>query len=384
MDIMYRVLLLLTLLVGIFSATSFAQEKYTKLVMGGDLLRITVEESPDLDGDYPVTGDGSIDFKYVGRISLEDKTIDDAAKYIEKLLEDSYFKQATVRVEVSEYVSGSVLLLGAVGKPGAIPYKGNEIMTLLEVIVGAGGMTSRAASDQVKIFRWKSGGSMQREVITVNLKKIMQEFDFSSDQYLRPRDIIVVPELGQEENMSEFLALGEFGSPGFHPTVDNMNMIRALTIAGGVSRAAQLESTRILRPGGDGNYSAIPVDLARLLGSADMKMNVNIYPGDIIFLPSSNLASGGRVYFLGEVEQPGIYPLSFTGDSTLARTILQRGGLTRFSNTSAIKVLRKAPDGSQQTIIYDVEKILKTGQFDQDIPLQDEDVIIISQKIFGF
>lgn len=361
-----------------------AEESYSKLVMGGDLLRITVEESPDLDGIYPVAGDGTIDFHYVGRVSLEGMTIDDSAKQIKHLLEESYFKQATVRVEVSEYVSGSVLLLGAVANPGAIPYKGNEIMTLLEAIIGAGGMSPRAASDQVKIFRWQTGGSMRREVITVDMKKIMQDYDFARDQYLRPRDIIVVPELGQEDNSSEFLALGEFGSPGFHPTVEKMNMIRAITIAGGVSREAQLEATRILRPGGDGNYSVIPVDLARLLGSADMKMNINVYPGDILFLPSSSLASGGKVYFLGEVSQPGMFPLSFTGDSTLARVILQRGGLTKFSNGSAVKIMRKAPDGSQQTLIFDVDKILKSGQFDQDIPLQDEDVIIIPQRIFSF
>lgn len=355
-----------------------------KKIMGGDLLRISVDEDPSLDGLYPVAGDGSIDFGYVGRVQAEGLSVEAAPAHIESILETSFFKQATVSVEVTEYVSGSVLILGAVASPGAVPYKGNEIMTLLEAIINAGGMTSRAASDQVKIFRWKIGGSMEREVITIDMKKIMSEYDFSRDQYLRPRDIIVVPELGQEESTSEFLALGEFGNPGFHPAVENLNMIRAITIAGGIGREAQLGSARILRPGGDGNYSVIPVDLARLLGSADMKMNLNIYPGDILFLPSANLASGGNVYFLGEIAQPGVYPLSVSGDSTLVRTILQRGGLSKFSNGSAVKILRKAPDGSQQTVIFDVDRILKSGQFDQDIPLQDQDVIIVSQKLFSF
>jgi len=356
----------------------------SKKIMGGDLLRVSVDEASDLDGLYPVAGDGTIDFSYAGRILVEGLAIEDTPAHIEAILEQSLFKQATVHVEVSEYVSGSVLILGAVANPGSVPYKGNEILTLLEAIIGAGGLTSRAASDQVKIFRWKTGGSMEREVLTIDMKKIMSEYDFSRDQYLRPRDIIVVPEMGQEESASEFLALGEFGNPGFHPAVKNMNMIRAITIAGGISREARLESTRILRPGGDGNYSVIPVDLARLLGSADMKMNINIYPGDILFLPSANLASGGTVYFLGEIAQPGVYPLSVSGDSTLVRTILQRGGLSKFSNGSAVKILRKAPDGSQQTVVFDVDRILKSGQFDQDIPLQDQDVIMIPEKIFSF
>lgn len=356
-----------------------------KPILGGDLIRISVDEAPELDGVYPVAGDGSIDFGYAGRISVEGKTIENLSNVIKEDLESTLFKRATVSVEISDYVAGSILMLGALANPGSIPYKGNDIITLLEAIISSGGMTDRAASDQVKIFRWKPGGSMEREVIIVDVKKIMAENDFSRDQYLRPRDIVVVPEMGQEDSLSEFLALGEFGQPGFHPATANLNMIRAITIAGGVNREAQMESARILRPTGDGNYSIIPVDLARLLGSADMSMNINVYPGDIMYVASASQASGGRVYFLGDIENPGMYPLPVSGiDATLARTILRRGGMGKFSNGSAVKIQRKSPDGSRQTLTFDVEKILKSGDFDQDLPLQDEDVIIIPQKYFGF
>jgi len=163
-----------------------------------------------------------------------------------------------------------------------------------------------------------------------------------------------------------------------------MNVIRAISTAGGVARQAQLESGRILRPDESGNYSIIPVDLGRLLGSADMSMNYELYPGDIFFLPSASQASGGKVYFLGEIQNPGIYPLPINSSATLARTILQRGGLEKFSDGSAIKIIRKSPDGSQQSLVFDVEDILKKGSFHKDIPLQDEDVIIINQKFFSF
>lgn len=369
----------------IWLAVSLHGLALTRMIASGDLLKISVDESPDLDGIYTVAGDGTIDFRYAGRISIEGMTIETVAQHIKKVLESSLFKHATVSVEISDYVGGNILILGAVRNPGSIPYKGSDIITLLEAIIGSGGMTERAASDQVKIFRWKSGGSMGREVINVDVKKIMTENDFSRDQYLRPRDIVVVPEMGQEDSVSEFLALGEFGKTGFHPVSDKLNMIRAVTLAGGVNQDAQLDSARILRHLGDGDYTIIPVDLARLFGSADMSMNVIIYPGDIIYVPSAMQASGGRVYFLGDIENPGMYPLPVSGiDATLARTILRRGGLNKFSNSSAVKIQRKSPDGSRQTLTFDVEKILKSGDFDLDLPLQDEDVIIIPQKYFGF
>jgi polysaccharide export outer membrane protein len=367
---------------GGFAITSDAA---TKVLMRGDMIRVTVDESPDLDGVYAVSGDGTIDFRYIGRVAVDGKTITEAAADIKAILEASYFKTATVRVEISEYVSGSVLILGAVENPGSIPYKGNEFITVLESIIGVGGFTSRAASDKVKIFRWKAGGAMEREVIELNLKKMLEEYDFTKDEYLRPRDIVVVPEMGQGDEVSEFLALGEFGNTGFHPMSDNMNMIRAVSVAGGVTREAHLESARLLRPAGDGNYTVIPIDFARLFGSADMRMNISVYAGDIIYLPSAAQTSGGKVYFLGEIENPGMFPLPVNGtDATLTRTILMRGGLSKFSNGSSIKIQRKAPDGTQQSLVFDVDAVLKSGNFDKDLPLQDEDVIVVPQKIWGF
>lgn len=364
--------------------TRAATNDFTRSIIAGDIVRITVEESPELDNIYSVAGDGSIDFNYVGRVLVEGKTIEELAISLRALLEASYFKQATVTVEITEHYSGSIMILGAVRTPGTIPYKGNEIITLLEALIQVGGMTERAASDQVKIFRWRTGGSMERDVISVNIKRIMSEFDFAHDQYLRPRDIVVVPELGAEGGVSEFLALGEFGNTGFHPVEGDMNMIRAVTLAGGVSREAFMEGGRVLRPGSDGNYSVIPVDFARLFGSADMKMNIPVYAGDILFVPSAAQTSAGKVYFLGEVDRPGMYPLPVGVASTLARTILQAGGLGKFADASAIKIQRKSPDGSTQSLVFDVKKILETGNFDLDLPLQDEDVIMVPGRWLNF
>ena len=368
----------------IYGQSGSESNLFDKKIIGGDLLRITVDESTDLDGVYTVAGDGSIDFSYAGRVSVEGMNVDEVAAKLKSALESSLFKRATVSVEVSEYYSGSIMLLGAVRSPGTLPYKGNEIITLMEAIIGAGGVTDRAAADQVKIFRWRTGANPGREMITVNFNSIMEDYDFSLDQYLRPRDIVVVPELGQDGGVSEFLALGEFGSTGFFPVTDDMNMIRAVSMAGGLSNEAQMEGGRVLRPDSEGNYSIIPVDFARLFGAADMRMNIQVFAGDILFVPSANQQSAGKVYFLGDVENPGMFPLPVGEMATLTRTILQRGGLGKFSNGSAVRIQRKSPDGNTQTLVFDVDRILKSGNFDQDLPLQDEDVIMVPGKLFGF
>ena len=71
-------------------------------------------------------------------------------------------------------------------------------------------------------------------------------------------------------------------------------------------------------------------------------------------------------------------------ENTLARVLMASGGLGKFANDSKVKILRSAPDGSKQTLVVDVSRILKTGIFDEDVPLQNGDVVIVPEKILGF
>ncbi len=364
----------------------FAESPEIRRIMPGDRLRVTVQEQPDLNRIYAVAGDGTIDFDLLGRIHIAERTSLEAAERIESLLEEGYFRKATVTVDVADFVEGAILVTGAVGRPGTISFRGDQILTLVEAITQQGGLQREAAGNEVKILRWKPGGSMEREVITVDVQKMFEDLDFSNDQYLRPRDMIIVPRLGEgaREGVREFLALGEFNSPGFHPHSEGMDMIRAVTRAGGISRQGQMAAARILRPDDRGNYEAIPVDISMLFSAADMSMNLPVRPGDILFVPSSEHAARGQVYFLGEVGRQGAVPLPPERNATLARMILANGGFSRYANENRVRVLREAPDGTKQTLTVNVGRILKTGAFEEDVPLRDGDVVIVPEAIFTF
>ncbi len=351
-------------------------------ILAGDRLRIVVAEDETLSKTYPVAGDGTIDFGFMGRTSVDTLTPEEAAAELTRLLERSYYKKATVSVEVAEFVEGSVMLVGAFNSPGELEFKGDQILTLMEAIAMRGGLSASADAKNLRILRWRPGGGLERQIITVDVKSMMDSLDFSQDQFLRPRDMVFVPKLGGGEQASEFLALGEFGAPGFHPHQPNLDMIRAVAQAGGVSREANMSAVRLLRPDGPGGqYRAIPVDLARLFGAADMQMNIPVLPGDILFAPSGAQSSGGRIYLLGEVERPGIFPLPLQGEATLARTLLMNGGLGKFANPSRVRIQRAAPDGRRESLEVDVGRILKTGSFEDDVPLRDEDVVIVPERI---
>jgi protein involved in polysaccharide export with SLBB domain len=352
-------------------------------IMRGDRLNISILEAPELDRLYPVAGDGTIDMGWIGVINVETLTPQEAAERIERVLVDSYFKKATVRVEVAQFVEGSLLVLGAVVQPGVIPFRGDEIMTLVEVIGMSGGLSGSAAGNNVRILRWRPGQGMEREVITVDVQRMLETLDFSGDQFMRPRDIVMVPALGAGEGGGEFLALGQVGQPGFHPYTEGLDLIRAVARVGGIGEGAKMDSARLLRPKDGGGFKVIPLDLGRLFGAADISLNIPVMPGDILFVPSHNQAVGGRVYLLGQVAKPGEIPISLDRETTLARLLLAQGGVSKFGNAAKVKILRAAPDGSKQTLFVDVSKILETGEFEKDVPLRNEDVIIVPETLFG-
>lgn len=351
-------------------------------IMAGDRLRIVVVEDPALSRTYPVAGDGTIDFGFLGRVQVDGLPINAAAVKLRELLERTHYKRANVTVDVEEFVEGSVMVMGAVANPRQLEYQGDQILTLMEAIALTGGLTPDADASNVRILRWRPGGGLERQIITVDVKSMYDSLDFSNDQFLRPRDMVFIPSLGAGDKAAEYLVLGEFARAGFHPHKPGMDMIRAVAQAGGVNREARMDSVRLLRPdSGSGQYQVIPVDLSRLFGSADMTMNIPILPGDIIFAPSAAQSSGGRIYLLGEVANPGIYPLPLQGEATLARTLLMNGGLAKFANPSRVRIQRNAPGGRRQTLEVDVGHILKTGAFEEDVPLRDEDVIIVPERV---
>ena len=368
-----------------FGATPVVQaqnrdEASSRRIMAGDRLNIYVQEQPDISRVYAVAGDGSVDFSFAGRVFIAEMTADEAARKLESVLVDKYFKEAHVDISIANFVEGDVLVTGAVNNPGSLPFRGDSILTLVEAITRSGGLAEHAASERVRILRWVPGGSMERQNIEVNVRAILDTMDFSQDQYLRPRDIVVVPSRGEAESRDEFLAMGEVAKPGFHPYTKDMDVIKAVSKIGGLTERADWSSARIMRMRPNGEYAIVPLDLNRLFSAADMSMNLPLQKGDIFFVPSIHNLVRAQVYLLGEVNQPGAVALSPGPNATAARTILAQGGMTQFANPGKVQVQRTAPDGSKKTLLVDVGRIYKQGAFEEDVPLLDGDVVIVPEK----
>jgi polysaccharide export outer membrane protein len=118
----------------------------------GDLFEVSVMGEKDIPKTFRVQPDGSVDFPYVDRLmvaGLEPQQIEDAIK--KALVDRKILSDPQVTLVVTQYNSKKVSIVGAVQKPGSIPW--SEGMKLVDAISLSGGLTSIADGDHVRITR---------------------------------------------------------------------------------------------------------------------------------------------------------------------------------------------------------------------------------------
>lgn len=163
--------------------------------------------------------------------------------------------------------------------------------------------------------------------------------------------------------------VGSFGKPGPMQLTQDLTLLQAISLAGGLAPTADLESGFILR----GNET-IAVDFWRLVQKRDATQNVKLQPGDTIVVPVAD-----AVYIQGEVKNPGA--LKFTQELTVLRAITQAGGFTNLAAPGRVTLLR-ATGGNRENLRINVEEMIRNPARAEDLALKPNDVLIVPQRLF--
>jgi polysaccharide export outer membrane protein len=118
----------------------------------GDLFEVSVLGEKDLPKEYRVQPDGTVDFPYIDRVTvegLEPQQIEELIK--QQLAEKKILISPQVTLVVKQYNSKKVSVIGAVAKPGSLPW--SEGMKLVDAISLSGGLTALADGDRVRVTR---------------------------------------------------------------------------------------------------------------------------------------------------------------------------------------------------------------------------------------
>jgi polysaccharide export outer membrane protein len=158
----------------------------------GDSIQINVWRNPELSLSVPVRPDGKVSMPLIGDILAANRTATELSAAITKDLA-SYVRNPQVTVIVSNPSSSDfqrrVRITGAVKAPQSIPYR--EGMTVLDLVLMAGGPNEFASANNAKLYRRING---EVKVYRIRLDNLMSAGDVETNYDLQPSDIVSVPE----------------------------------------------------------------------------------------------------------------------------------------------------------------------------------------------
>lgn len=141
-----------------------------KTVIGpGDIFTLQIVSEKDLPSEYQVASDGTVDLPYVQTIEVAGLEPQEIARVVrQKLMDDKILTNPIVVVQVKEYHSRTVILLGQVAKPGSFPLTPG--LTLMQAISLAGGLSQIANDDNVTLTR--KLGTTTTKTVTISVEAI--------------------------------------------------------------------------------------------------------------------------------------------------------------------------------------------------------------------
>jgi polysaccharide biosynthesis/export protein VpsN len=194
---MYRGALLLCCGVGLVAFVGCAADPgpprnlpapmQSTIVGPDDLFEIDVLGEKDLNREFQVQPDGTIDFPYVHRVKVEGLEPQEVVDLLKaKLIEERILSDPQITLIVKQYNSKKVLVTGAVQKSDTVSW--NPGMTLVDAISRCGWFTPLGDTGHVTLIRRISKGRTVKA--TVSVEAIMHHTQ--EDVPLQPGDTINV------------------------------------------------------------------------------------------------------------------------------------------------------------------------------------------------
>lgn len=270
---------------------------------------------------------------------------------------------------------------------------GGDLYLPLIGAVSIEGLTQEQAAETVTA---KYSRFLKRPLITVSL--------------ISPRPINVV--VAGEVNRPGSYTVGLQGGAGDNPGVQYPTILGAITLAEGVTLAADIREVQVRRKEARGPDRIINLDLTELVRTGNLPRDITLRDEDEILVPTAatvNMAEIRQfstasfaaaptrprtVTVVGEVNRPGSYVVVGGGSTgvateqgggsaggglpTVTRAIQLAGGITSEADVRNIQIRRLTKTGPDQNISVNLWQLLNAGDTTQDTIVQDGDTIVIS------
>lgn len=276
-----------------FPRVGFCSPKKDTYVMGrDDVLDITVWQSPDLTKSLTILTDGTIEYPILGALRAEGMTPEALARTISDKLAQGYVKEPRVSVTVKEYNSKKILVFGEVSKPGLYKLKGEiPVLELLFMVGGANSSAKRmtiirpAASGNPEtdstIYPQEDAAGQSSTSIEIDLISLLSKGNLSQNVLIKPGDTVYI----SSGTGLRFYVLGQVESPGPYEWSQDLTVLEAIKLAGGVKERGAPNRIKV-RKIYDGQKQDIKVNVLEIM-KGKKKDDIVIKPGDTIIVPES-------------------------------------------------------------------------------------------------
>jgi len=263
----------------------------------GDDLEVYVVGIPELSRDYRVSTVGTVAMPMVsGEIDAQNLTLEQLSKAISaELRKEGIVSEPHVFVTLKESPFNSVVVSGAVRKPAVYQIFGQT--SLLSVLSLAEGLADDAGRIAVitrgertvqDLSELEAGGKQSpgqsHRVVSVNIDKLWKSGDPALNLQIYPGDRINVSRAGVVYVVGAVNRAGGYVLTGDE---ERLTVLKALALAGDVTRTAKIKNAVILRkdPLAAGGQRRIPINLKKIL--ANQAPDLQVSASDILFVPDS-------------------------------------------------------------------------------------------------
>ena len=285
----------------------------------GDMLSVVVIGQAPMTGNFPVDGEGMVNFPILGKVKAAEHTTLELERKLTTLLADGILRRPQVTVSVAEYGSQRVFVTGEVQRPGRYPLKADRSLLTLLGDVGV------------------LGPDVGHEVIVVR------------------------PPAASPETSGPAVPLNMTGAPETATTPGSADKADGETEDSAPVPAPTppaVPGLTFVAPGSE----VFRVNLLELQ-SGNPERNIALRAGDTVYFPRAS-----QVYVMGSVARPG--PYKFQEGMTVLHVLTLAGGVTERGSQGRTKVVRIV-DGKK------VEKKVKAT----DLVLP-EDTLVVPERFF--
>ena len=262
--------------------------KYEYALGSSDKVSINLTDTDDIDGSYIIGPNGDIDLPFVGRINILNLTLIETKEKIISVLK-KYYKNYDLQVEIEEYNSSKVYILGAVKNQVTIDLNQKPIK-LIDAAIQANYNPNSADKN------YGNKGLLRRDnkVYKIDINSIFQSIDAKDNFYLKKDDVLFV-----DRNSEALHVFGEVTKPGVYFPNINYSLTELISSAGLNNLTANASKVYVIR---EDYNSFLKINVFKI----DIRNPINLVlgkkfllkPKDIIFIPPTKLVKWNRVISL--------------------------------------------------------------------------------------